>query len=119
MGYLFATVSLMVYGQLVLKWRIGFVETALPDNLPAKLLFLGKMLLDPWVMSGFCAAFLASLFWMAAISKLELSYAYPFMSLAFVLVLFLSAVFFHESINWQKLVGMGLIVAGIVVSSQG
>jgi multidrug transporter EmrE-like cation transporter len=51
-------------------------------------------------------------------TKFELSYAYPFMSLAFVLVLFLSALFFKEAITLPKLLGLTLIVAGIIVGSQ-
>ena len=56
---------------------------------------------------------------MAAITRLELSHAYPFMSLAFILVLVLSAWFFHEPVSWQKLAGLALICAGIVLGSQG
>jgi multidrug transporter EmrE-like cation transporter len=69
-------------------------------------------------MSGIVGAFLAFLCWMAAMTKFELSYAYPFMSLAFVLVLILSAVVFQEAITLPKMVGLALIVAGIIVGSQ-
>ena len=51
-------------------------------------------------------------------TKFELSYAYPFTSVGFVLVLILSAVFFHEAITIPKVIGMVLIVAGIIIGSQ-
>ncbi len=70
-------------------------------------------------MSGFLAAFLASLAWMAAMTKLDLSHAYPFISLTFVLVIILSNVFFHEVITTPKIIGLGLIVLGTVVGSRG
>ena len=41
------------------------------------------------------------------------------MSRAFILVLVLSAWFFHEPVGWQKLAGLALICAGIVVGSRG
>ena len=41
------------------------------------------------------------------------------MSLAFVLVMFLSALFFKEPVTLAKSVGLILIVLGIIVSSQG
>ena len=91
----------------------------MPVDFIDKIVFLGKLLFDPWIISGFLAAFLAALSWMAAMTKFELSYAYPFMSLAFVLVLVFSSVIFQETITWQKIVGLRLIVGGIVVSSQG
>ena len=52
-------------------------------------------------------------------TKFELSYAYPFMSLAFVLVLVLSAVLFHEPLTVPKILGVLLIIIGIVVGSRG
>lgn len=117
MGYLyiFLTILFTVYGQLILKWRISIVGQ-LPDLLFEKLLFMGKLLLDPFVFSGFASAFIASLCWMAAMTKFEISYAYPFMSLSFVFVLLLSVLFFGESFTIGKITGLGLIIAGIIVT---
>ena len=118
-GYLYiaATIALTVYGQLVLKWQVGKAG-AMPVPPLEKVFFLGGLLLNPWVVSGFAAAFLASLFWMAALSKFPLSYAYPFMSLSFVSVLLLSALIFAESITLAKALGMAFLVLGLVVGSQ-
>lgn len=52
-------------------------------------------------------------------TKFPLSYAYPFMSLAFVLVMFLSAFFFNEPVTLAKTLGLALIVTGIIIGSQG
>ena len=70
-------------------------------------------------MSGIGAGFLAFLCWMAALTKFELSYAYPFMSSSFLLVLILSAVFFHEALTLPKVIGVALVMVGIVVGSRG
>ena len=115
--YIFATVLFTVYGQLILKWRIGRYG-ALPDVFADKIVFLLKLLFDPFIFSGFVAAFVASLFWMAAMTKFDVSFAYPFMSGAFVLVFLLSVFLFNEPVSWQKVVGLLLIVAGIVVTSK-
>lgn len=118
-SYIALTVLLTVYGQLVIKWQAAQAGP-LPAGSGEKLAFLLRlMLLNPWVLSGLFAAFLASLTWAAAMTRFPLSHAYPFMSLAFVLVMFFSALFFHEPITWPKVVGMTLIVAGIVIGSQG
>ena len=70
-------------------------------------------------MSAVVAGFFALLCWLAAMTKFELSYAYPFMSLAFVLVLIFSAVLFHEAVTVPKVLGVVLIMAGIIVASRG
>ena len=116
-SYIFWTIFFTVYGQLVLKWRIanyGF----LPDTFSKKIAFLFNVFLDPFVLSGLFSAFIASFFWMAAMTKFELSYAYPFMSLAFVFVLILSYFLFHEPITIQKIIGISFIIAGIIISSK-
>ncbi|WP_026702271.1 EamA family transporter [Salibacterium aidingense] len=119
MGYLyiFGTIFFTVYGQLMLKWRISKYGT-LPAELMDKVIFLLKLLLDPLVLSGFLSAFVASMFWMAAMTKFDISYAYPFMSLSFMLVFFLSILLFNEPITTYKIIGLILIIAGILVTSQ-
>ncbi len=115
--YIFGTIFFTVYGQIVLKWRMNDMGS-LPEGTMDKVIFLVKVLFDPWVFSGFFAAFIASFFWMAAMTKFDISYAYPFMSLAFVLVFLLSVVLFNEAITWHKVAGLLLIVAGIIVTSR-
>lgn len=120
-GYLYIAgcVVFTVYGQLMLKWRMN-MQPALPDGLMHKAIYLIKLiLLDPFVLSGFVAAFVASLFWMAAMTRFSISFAYPFMSTAFVLVMFGSALFFSEALTPMKLLGTFIIVIGLVVLSRG
>lgn len=116
--YIVATISLTVYGQLILKWRIAKFGS-LPTDLFEKLKFLISLFLDPAIFSGFAAAFLASLAWMAAMTKFELSHAYPFMSLNFVVVLLLSGWLLSEPVTLQRALGVGLIVLGTVVAARG
>jgi len=116
--YIFATIGFTVYGQLILKWRIAQFGS-LPSGLTEKFRFLVSLLLDPVIFSGFAAAFLASLAWMAAMTKFDLSHAYPFMSLNFVVVLLLSSWILSEPLTSQKILGVGMIVLGTVVAARG
>lgn len=117
--YIALTVMLTVYGQIIIKWQAAQAGP-LPIGVGDKFSFLLRLVfLNPWVLSGLFAAFLASLTWAAAMTKFPLSHAYPFMSLAFVLVLFLSALFLNEPLTWPKLVGMAFIVSGIIIGSKG
>ena len=116
--YIVLTILFTVYGQLILKWQVGQAGS-LPASTGAKIAFLLGLLLNPWILSGFLAAFLASLCWMAAMTKFDLSHAYPFMGMSFVLVLMGSGFFFGEVVTPMKITGTVLIVLGIIVASQG
>lgn len=116
--YILLTIGFTVYGQLILKWRIEKFGP-LPVEFFDKLKFLFSLLFDPAIFSGFFAAFLASLAWMVAMTKFELSHAYPFMSLNFVVVLLLSGWLLSEPVTLQKTLGILLICAGTIVAARG
>lgn len=118
MALVLCAVVLTSYAQLIVKWRVSLAGQ-LPVEFTKKVLFLVGMLFDPWVMTGLLGALLAGLAWMAAMTKLELSFAYPFVSLSFVLVFVFSAFLFHETITTPKILGMLLIIAGIIVIGRG
>ncbi len=110
------TVLLTVYGQLVLKWQVGLHGHLLAAPLqPMNLL---QLLLKPWVISAFAAAFGASLCWMAAISKLPISRAYPYMAINFFLVALMASVLFREQFDGYKIGGTLIIMLGVVVLSR-
>jgi len=115
--YLFATVALTVYGQLVFKWQIDEFGS-FPSSGGERWDYLLRFFTNPWVISVFVASLAAALTYFAALTRLELSHAYPFMSLSFVLVLAFSVLLFSESLTTAKVVGMALIVSGLVVGSQ-
>lgn len=118
-AYLFvtATVVFTVYGQLIIKWQTGKAGE-FPTGTSNQISYLTHFLLNPWVISSLLSAVVAAFAWIAALSKLELSRAYPFVSASFVLVLVLSALVFGESLTLPKIVGGALIVAGLIVGSQ-
>lgn len=116
--YILCTIFLTVYGQLIIKWRV--IEAGpFPENSEEKIFFLLQLLLNPWVISALLAALFASVTWMAAMTKLPLSHAYPFMSLAFILVMLFSAWLFNEPLTTPKLLGAALVILGLVIGAQG
>jgi len=110
------TILLTVYGQIVLKWQVGLNPTGTIESLTLRPIL--TLLLNPWVISAFAAAFGASLCWMAAISRLPLSKAYPFTALSFPLVALLAAWLFHENFDMHKIGGTALVIAGVIVLSR-
>lgn len=114
--YIFYAILLATYAQVIIKWRVSS-NAVVTSGATEKLTFLLSMLYDPWVVSAIFGTFIGALSWMAAMTKFELSYAYPFVSLSFVLVLLVSIVFLNESLTLYKVIGVILIVAGVIVGS--
>lgn len=119
MGYVFVflTIAFTVYGQLIIKYEINTYDT-IPTG-PELAPFLIGFAFRPLVMSGLLSAVFASFAWMAALSRFDLSFAYPFMSLNFLVVVALSVFLFGESMNVYKLSGLLLICVGVAIVSFG
>jgi len=114
--YIALTILLTAYGQLVLKWQVGLHNHLMAS--PIQPLNVVQLLLKPWVISAFVAAFGASLCWMAALSRLPLSKAYPYMAINFFIIALFSAVLFREQLDAYKIAGTLIIMAGVVVLSR-
>jgi drug/metabolite transporter (DMT)-like permease len=116
--YISATLLFTVYGQLILKWRLSGLSFQLPEGVLNKLVSLLKIIFDPYIFSGFVSAFVASLFWMAAMTKFEITQAYPFMSLAPALVFLFGIALLGEAFTMGKLIGLVFIMVGIFITAK-
>lgn len=114
--YIFGTLFFTVYGQIVLKWRLSGLKVVLPEGVLEKIVYLTKIIFDPFIFSGFASAFIASLFWMAAMTKFEITQAYPFMSLAPALVFIIGIVFLGEAFSLGKVIGLVFIIIGTIIT---
>jgi multidrug transporter EmrE-like cation transporter len=112
--YIALTILFTVFGQMVIKWQVSGAGE-FPPEFGDKVMFIFRLLLNPWVIASFAAAFVASLTWMAAMTQFELSFAYPFMSLAFVVVMILSIMFLGEQLTWTKIAGTLIIIFGLII----
>jgi len=113
--YILGTVLCTIYGQIILKWRIGKFGQ-LPEGFSEKIFFLLKLILDPFIFSGLFAAFVASLFWMAAVTRLDLSAAYPLITAGLTTItVILAIVVLKEPLSFSKAFGVFLIISGVIV----
>ncbi len=113
--YISGTILFTVYGQLILKWRI-VKYGELPPGFQDKLFFLFKVMVDPFVFSGLVAALISALFWMAAMTKADISFAYPFITAGLTLLtVLLAIILLGEPMTWVKGAGIFLIIMGVVV----
>jgi len=117
-GYIASTIAFTVYSQLVLRWQAARLGHA-PEAFLQKVAFVLPLFLNPWVISALVATFLAGLSWMLAMTRFQLSYAFPFASLSYVLIMFSAFALFGEPATGAKIIGTLLVVAGLVVIARG
>ena len=57
---------------------------------------------------------LSSILWFLSLRKLELSFAYPFLALGYVIVSLMGIIIFKESLTLSKIIGLSLILTGLM-----
>lgn len=117
-SYILLTIFFTVYSQLVMRWQVT-AAGQLPDDITGKVRFVIILLLNPWVITGVIATFFAGVSWMLAMTRFEISYAFPFVSLNYILILAASVFLFNESFSVTKILGSLIIIVGIVVIAKG
>ena len=70
------------------------------------------------IFLGVGALGLGAFLWLIVLSRMELSLAYPMMSLGYVLVTVASRYFFKEEIPTHRYIGIATIIMGIVLISR-
>ena len=105
---LLLAVSLGACGQVLLKTGVNQLNGA------ASPLTIVRGIFTPYVLAGFFCYGLSSVFYLMALSRLDLSYAYPFVALSFVIVTLLSWYFLNETLPLLRVVGLTLILAGVL-----
>lgn len=117
MNYLIMLTSILlaVAGQLLMKKGMTEFGVFPATQLLAKII---PIFLNPWVFFGFACFGLSSLFWLVVLSRMEISFVYPMVSVAYVLVAFASIIFFKESVSLIRWIGIGVIIAGVFLISR-
>jgi drug/metabolite transporter (DMT)-like permease len=73
---------------------------------------------NPYVIIGLVIYVCGTVFWLAALSRVDLSYAYPFASLSYIVMLVASWQLFNEDITPIRLLGTIVVGLGVFLISQ-
>ena len=114
--YMTASILLSTLAQLCMKAGMLLFATHTAGGWPG-LSALWDLPALLWVGGGLASYGLSLLFWMSAIARLELSLAYPMLSLSYVLV-YLVAVnwpLLHEHASWVRTLGIVVVVIGVIL----
>jgi drug/metabolite transporter (DMT)-like permease len=116
-GLILVSVMLASLAQLTLKHG---VNQAFPPPSAFKLdgHSIRSMVATPTVWLGIALFGISAIVWIAVLSRTTLSFAYPFVSLTYVLILAVDAFVLHESVPALRWGGVALIVSGIILISR-
>ena len=116
---LVASILLGALGQLFMRAGMNTLHDAIETQpLSALIQTLSPTLLPVimWTLGGLTAYATSLLCWMITLKRFDLSFAYPMLSLSYLLV-YLGAVFWpalHESVSLGKTIGILTIIVGVI-----
>ncbi|MFN8377207.1 MAG: EamA family transporter [Anaerolineae bacterium] len=108
--YIIISTIMSICAQLTLKYAMVGVAASTSTR-PLIL----RIVLSPWVIFGMAVYGLGVLFWLVALSYLEVSYVYPFASLSYIGIIIGSHYLFKERIPPRRMMGIVVIVAGVAL----
>jgi multidrug transporter EmrE-like cation transporter len=74
-----------------------------------------QALLNPWVWGGMGLYGLSAVAWLWVLSRLDVSLAYPLVSLGFVVTMVAGVWWLNEPWSWTRVAGATLVVIGVLV----
>ena len=112
--YILISVLTSAVGQLMLKKGmndLGSITLSMDHLIPN----LWRMATNPYVFVGLVIYLAGTVFWLAALSRVDLSYAYPFASVGYIIMLVASWLMFDEKITLSRVLGTVVIGIGVLL----
>lgn len=106
---------LVVAGQLLLKHGLSSYQIFGLGELMRNII---KIVFSPYVFAGLALYVVSTGIWLVVLSRTSLSFAYPFISISYVLIVITSRIFFNELIDTYKVIAIVLIISGVFMLSQ-
>ena len=106
-------VFLNAFAQFFLKkgmLHIGHFEFVLSNAIPIAL----RAATNLPIIAGLTCYVVSVLVWMAVLSRVDVSYAYPFLSVGYIVTTILGYSYFNEVITSGRIIGIALICLGVV-----
>ncbi len=120
--FILFTVFTNAAAQLMLKQgmlTLGPLANEAPTNAASVIIMVFRIVFHPWVFFGLCTFVVSMVSHLYVLSKVELSFAYPFLSLAYVFVAVAAWLWFSEDLNSWRIWGIGFICVGTIFIAQG
>jgi multidrug transporter EmrE-like cation transporter len=109
------SVSSSAVAQLLLK--IGMSQPSMQNSVADAnwLTSIIALIQNYWVVGGLGLYFFGALVWLKVLAKVELSFAYPFVGLGFILTMVFGKLFLGDAITLQRFLGTCLVISGVLL----
>lgn len=115
--YIFLCVVLNVISQLLLKTgmnTIGHFQLEANSLLNTTI----KIATNPNIIIGLLLYGLSFALWLVALSRLDVSIAYPLLSIGYIIMPFVAYLFLGEVLSILRITGICIIIAGVYIVSK-
>ncbi|OGT15282.1 MAG: 4-amino-4-deoxy-L-arabinose transferase [Gallionellales bacterium RIFOXYB12_FULL_54_9] len=112
-----AGVMLNAAAQILMKTgtnSIGYFDFSFANIVPVG----WKLATEPHIIGALSCYVLGVIIWILALSRVQVSIAYPLLSMGYVVNAVAAWYLFNESFNPSKVIGMGVIILGVVIISR-
>jgi multidrug transporter EmrE-like cation transporter len=115
LSLILASVACSAVAQLLLKLGMVNAAYARASQQQDWAGMAAAALLNPLVLGGLALYFAGAVVWLMVLAKADLSFAYPFVGIGFILSMALGYFVLQEPVTLQRLSGTLLIAAGVVL----
>jgi len=77
-----------------------------------------KVFTNPFVVAGLFCYVLSVMVWLVVLSKVDVSYAYPMLSIGYIVTAFAAYFILHEPMSMHRILGIIIIIGGVYVLSR-
>ncbi len=114
LGFILLAVTLSAFAQLALKLGVSNqqIQSSLQNGISDALYAVA---LSPLIWLGLTIYVVSVGMWLWVLSKVELSVAYPFVGIGFILTMFLGASILNENVTPIRIIGTLLIAGGCIL----
>jgi multidrug transporter EmrE-like cation transporter len=110
-------VLLNAFAQVLLKkgmLGIGYFEIQFQNFFP----IIKKVATNLHVLLGLSFYVISVTIWLLVLARVEVSYAYPFLSVGYVVVTLMGYFIFQESLPWMRVIAVAVIILGVILLSR-
>jgi multidrug transporter EmrE-like cation transporter len=115
LSLILVNVLMTATAQLTLKAGMSAPRVVMGLEGGFRLSSVATIFTNPFVIAGLAIYFLSAVLWLVVLSRTDVSLAYPFVSLGFVITMVLGALLYGEVLTVGRVVGTLLIVTGVIV----
>jgi multidrug transporter EmrE-like cation transporter len=117
-GVIVLSVALAAAAQLTLKYGMTRVGAIRSTDLQEPVQTVLRVARQPAVWGGLILFGVSAVFWLIVLSRVSLSFAYPFAALTYVLILLFDRFILKTEVPGLRWAGVFLIITGIILISR-